>query len=128
MNLTKKYQARRGNKYGAKAVVVNGERFDSQGEREMHQLLLLMERGKLISNIRRQQTIPLVGKFKVKIDWVVFDHELQCDVAIEFKGYDTERWICVKQAWEGCAPLPLRVYKKQGNRIFMYEELKAFEK
>lgn len=51
------------NKYRAKAVYVNGERFDSKKEAKRYQELLLLQRAKEISNLRRQVKYELIPSF-----------------------------------------------------------------
>ncbi len=52
-------QEPRANKYGAKATVVDGIRFDSKLEAERWQQLVLLQQLKSISNLERQVRFPL---------------------------------------------------------------------
>lgn len=50
------------NKFGAKATIVDGVRFDSRKEARRWAELQLMERAGEIRNLQRQVAIPLMGR------------------------------------------------------------------
>ncbi|MDH5797080.1 MAG: DUF1064 domain-containing protein [Paracoccaceae bacterium] len=52
----------KGNKYGAKATVVDGVRFASMKEAKRWVQLSLMEKAGEIRNLRRQVAIPMIGQ------------------------------------------------------------------
>lgn len=60
---------RKGNKYRAKQVVIDGERFHSYAEYERWRELLLLEKAGEIRNLERQVRIPLqaIGGNPIKI-------------------------------------------------------------
>lgn len=55
-------QSRRENKYNARSVVVEGQRFDSKHELRVYQELRAEEHAGLIKNLRRQRPFPLMVK------------------------------------------------------------------
>lgn len=58
----------KGNKYGAKSVVIDGERFDSYAEYTRWQELKLLERAGHIRSLERQVRMPLMcGDTPIKI-------------------------------------------------------------
>lgn len=93
----------RRNKFRAKAVVVGGERFDSEGEYGRWCELRLQERAGQISNLERQKVFPLEiddkpvlirskgypngRRAKYTADFVYFQGNER--VIEDFKGYDT---------------------------------------
>lgn len=62
------------NKYHARRVTVDGERFDSQAEYRRYQMLLLQERGGDIRNLKRQVRFDLVVN-GVNIGYYKADYE-----------------------------------------------------
>lgn len=126
VDLTKAHQTRRPNKYGAEKVKDGTRTFDSKLEHEMYALLLLMERQKLISNVRHHPAaISLTSRVRFKIDFIVFEKKRQMDIGVEAKGIDNPRWRVIKQLWPDFGPMPMQVWKKAGNRLFMSEEIKG---
>lgn len=124
IDLSKRHQIRRGNKYGAEKVKDGARTYDSKLEHEMHGLLKLMERAGLIKNIRHHPAaIELIGKVKYKIDFIVFDIKRGMDIGIEAKGIETERFKVICQMWPACGPMPMQVWKKERNRLYMVKEI-----
>lgn len=121
--LSKKFQARRSNKYGAKRIEVAGESYDSKAEHEMHTLLKLREKAGDIKNIRRQMVIQLTRFVKWRADFVVFSIKKDQDVIVEFKGLEDARFRVIKQLIREFAPMPVEIWKKQGNRIYLDQEI-----
>lgn len=121
--LYKKHQARRSNKYSAKRLEVAGESYDSKFEHELHNLLKLKERIKKVSNIRRQVVIQLTRYVKWRADFVVFDEQTQRDIIVEAKGFEDLRWKVLKQLLPEFSPMPVQIWKKQNNRLFIAEEI-----
>ena len=125
-SLSKKHQARRANKFHAVKVKDSHGSFDSKAEREMHSLLMLMEKGGLVSNIRHHPPAVQLTRFvKWKVDWIVFDEKKKEDIYVEFKGKETERFHVILQLWPEFGPGRLQIWTKKGNRIFMYKELEG---
>jgi hypothetical protein len=99
-----------------------GDGFPSKFEAAIHQELMLKEQAGLFRDVRRQQTIHLAGKFRWKVDFIVFDVERGCDVAHEAKGVSGERFRAVLQLWSELGPMPLIVYyqTRGGYRVKEY--------
>ena len=55
--------AKRKNKYGNDKIIVQGIKFDSKREAQRFQHLRLMERAGLISDLKLQVPIPLIGQY-----------------------------------------------------------------
>lgn len=127
--LSKKYQTRRPNRLNnkAKRVEYAGRWFDSGFERELYQQLLLEEKAKLINNIRCQVVIEITAHVKWRADFVVFNLETNEDEAREAKGHENERWLVIKNLLKDLAPMNVKIYKKQGKRISIVEEIKKHE-
>ena len=121
--LSKKHQARRSNKYGAKRVEISGESYDSKLECEMHGLLKLMERGGLINNIRRQVVVQLTRFVKWRADFVVFDVKRNADIIVEAKGFESERWKVLLQLLPEFSPMVVQIWCKKGSKLAMTKEI-----
>ena len=86
-------QVRRGNKFGAVAVVVEGIRFDSKAEAGRWQTLRMLERAGGISRLERQVVFPLlvngvtIGKYKADFVYYWPNNER---VIEDVKGHQTE--------------------------------------
>jgi len=93
-------QVRRGNKFGAVAVVVDGVRFDSKAEAGRWQSLRLLERAGAIFDLRRQVAFPLlvngvkIGKYVADFVYThrVNDMEPPDGIRVieDVKGHQTE--------------------------------------
>jgi hypothetical protein len=122
--LSKKYQTRKPNKYGAEKVKIGTRTYDSKGECEFHGVLNLMERGGLINNIRHHPpALHLTGNVNYKIDYIFFDIKRNMDIGAEFKGIMTERFKVICQLWPEHGPIPMQIWAKKGNRIYMVKEI-----
>lgn len=88
--LLARMKPKRKNKFNAIANVVDGERFDSMGERRRWQELKLLERAKLICNLERQKSYPLEVNGRLvtiyRADYVYFDVASNTHVTEDFKG------------------------------------------
>lgn len=86
-------QVRRGNKFGAVAVVVEGIRFDSKAEAGRWQTLRMLERVGGISRLERQVVFPLlvngvaIGKYRADFVYYWPNNER---VIEDVKGHQTE--------------------------------------
>lgn len=84
---------RRGNKFGAVAVVVDGIRFDSKIEAGRWQTLRMLEKAGAISRLERQVVFPLlvngvtIGKYKADFVYYWPNNER---VIEDVKGHQTE--------------------------------------
>lgn len=122
--LTKKYQTRRGNKYGAQKVTVGRETYDSKGEHEMHGTLTLMERGGLLRDILHHPPAVDITRFvNYKPDFRYFEIKRGTIVYVDFKGLMTERFKVIKNLWKEFGKVPLQIWVKVGGRITMIEEI-----
>lgn len=84
---------RRGNKFGAVAVVVDGIRFDSKIEARRWGDLQLLQRAGEISGLRRQVRFPLlVGEVVIGhyVADFVYTNWIGVDVIEDVKGHQTE--------------------------------------
>ena len=85
-------------KYGNKEIIVNGIRFQSKKEANRYCELLLLQRGKIISNLKLQPRFLLQEGFKKngktykKIEYIAdFQYVENGKIIIEdVKGYETE--------------------------------------
>ena len=65
------------NKYGAKKVEVNGEKFDSKLEHSRWCGLLVAEKAGLISELKRQVPLILAPDFRIKRRLMITVHGIQ---------------------------------------------------
>ncbi len=111
------------NKYKAIRCELDGFSFPSQGERDCYQMLKFMQQAGEISKIELQVKSPLVAGISHRTDFRVFDKKLAESVYIEFKGHEDQHWKDIKKLWHVFGPGILRIYKGQGMRISMIEEI-----
>lgn len=105
----------RNNKFNAKKIVYQGEKFDSRKELERWKLLTLLERSGQITELRRQVRYPLQaaytngeGKRIREISYIadfvyrpVNEMGTPCDVVVEdTKGFRTEMYRLKKKLFE----------------------------
>lgn len=87
------------NKYNAKSITIDGQRFDSQGEYRRHQELELLQKAGVISDLRRQPIIELIPAFfdrngkkqraiTYRADWAYTENEQT--IIEDFKGFETK--------------------------------------
>jgi len=114
-------------KYGAKRSEIGGHSFPSQLEGALYQHLVFMEKGALISDIRRQPTVPLLTHPKWKKSWkpdfVVFDRANNADVYYEAKGFQTDDYLAKRLLWAYFGPAPLYVYGGSHKRLRLIETI-----
>lgn len=79
------------NKYGNKKVYVNNIKFDSKHEAEIYLNLKMMERGKVITDLRRQVPFELQPSFKMNGKTVRAIKYIADFVFVNEKG-ETEVW------------------------------------
>jgi hypothetical protein len=94
---------RKGGKYGAVKVTIDGETFDSRREAKRWSELLVLQRANVIRNLRRQVKYPLIGRdgpiltptgrqaFYVA-DFVYDEIRLGAEVVEDSKGYPTPEY------------------------------------
>lgn len=102
--------------------MVDGVAFPSKFEASIYRELKLGVDGGVYRDLRLQVSIVLAGKFRWKVDFVVFDVARGCDVAHEAKGVSGERFRAVLQLWQELGPMPLIVYyqTRGGYRVKFY--------
>lgn len=103
-------------KYGAQRTTVDGITFDSKHEAARWAQLVLMQRGRLISDLRRQVPIMLEGRDKplmsrtgrqmrLTVDFAYFDEALGLIIYEDAKGmptpdYNVRRAVAQAQGFE----------------------------
>lgn len=119
MNYGHGYRPINRSKYGAKKVIIDGQKFDSQKEADRWQELKWMERAGMISNLKRQvhfQLTPPVrepdtygprgGRKKGKVilekaeyvaDFTYTDNETEEFIVEDVKGFKTPEYILKKK-------------------------------
>lgn len=92
-------------KYGARKVTYDGKTFDSQKEAQRYAELRLLERGKVISDLKCQKSYQLIpnqydenGKLieravKYVADFVYIDKKTGQTVVEDTKGFKTKEYI-----------------------------------
>ena len=110
-------------KYRAKKTIVDGQEFPSKLEGATFSDLKLLVSAGVYSNVRKQVPVTLMVPLTVKLDFVVFDNELQEDVYVEAKGVSTERWSIFKRQWKKSGPGRLRIYGGSYMKPKMAEEI-----
>jgi hypothetical protein len=110
------------NKYKAKRTALG---FPSQLEERVYGELLLLAKAGHLNNIERYPTVHLVGKLRWKVDFRVYDVQLGQTVYCEAKGCEDGRFTAIKQAWSGCGPGLLRIYKGSKDRVWIAEEIEG---
>ncbi len=104
--------AKKAPKYKNKKTEHAGQTFDSRGEANMYDFLLLAEKAGELRDIRRQHTVYLTeARIGYRADFRVFDIKLEQYVWVEFKGFDTPEWMLKKKLWGVYGPGPLRIFK-----------------
>lgn len=101
--------------------------FPSLLEKETHDLLLLREKAKEITNIKRQVRIvldwPEHDRFATKVDFS-FDYVLTGTPGFaEAKGNEDSRWKKIKRYWKKVGPAPLEVFKGRYKKGFCIPQL-----
>lgn len=101
---------RRRSKYGAKRTVVDGISFMSKLEAKRYSQLKLMEKGKVISDLKLQPRFPLVAGITYVADFSYI--EAGAEVIEDVKGVETEVFRIKKKLFKHCYPhLNLRILK-----------------
>lgn len=115
----------RGNKYGAKKTVKDGITFDSKMEAERYRLLMLLERGGVISELTLQPVFQLVdpftkmGKKKRGIKYTAdFMYKQDGETIVEdVKGFAARDFSLRRTLFDAKYPdIILRKVKKDGGR------------
>ncbi len=99
-----------------------GLSFASKLEASVYDMLYLQEKTGQIKIEEIQSSVKLTkAQIRCIPDFRIFDNELKCQVWIEAKGFETERWLLIKRLWAWYGPGPLRVYKRSRNNIYLDE-------
>lgn len=110
----KQLQQKGNSKYGAKKVIINGIKFDSQKEGNHYLELKLLEKQGLIKDLRIQVRFELQPKYKKNnktirainyiADFVYFDKAKKKMIIEDTKGFRTEVYKLKKKIFEYVYP------------------------
>ena len=110
----KQLQQKGNSKYGAKKVIINGIKFDSQKEGNHYLELKLLEKQGLIKDLRIQVRFELQQKYKKNnktirainyiADFVYFDKAKKKMIIEDTKGFRTEVYKLKKKIFEYVYP------------------------
>lgn len=111
-----------------KKVEMDGRTFGSKAESQVYLMLKAQEQAGEIKDIRCQVHIDLLPRLGQKrmvyiADFVVWDLRMKCDVAVECKGFETEKYLQKKKVYRFTGPMPLRIYKTSWGKIGLEEEI-----
>ena len=102
------------NKYNAVKVFRYGRNWPSKLELSVYEMLLMMERGGKLRDLKCQVTVRFhtydFGKTTMIPDFRAFDIPLNEEIYIEAKGMPTPTWNRKKKAWAIGGPGKLFVY------------------
>jgi hypothetical protein len=104
---------------------IDGYNFPSKLHAAVYEQLKLMELAGEIRDIRCEVTLPIVGKLKLKVDFVVFNVNRECDEAHEAKGYEDKRFKAIVQAWHGAGPMDLIIWKGSYRRPSIWKTVRG---
>lgn len=114
------------NKYGAKKITINGEKFDSKGEFQRWSFLLLMQQQGKISKLERQVTFEFelnkVEICKYIADFVYFDQNGE-KVVEDFKGVITDTFRIKRKMMKAFHGIDVCLSKAAGDPITIRELL-----
>lgn len=111
------------NKFKAQRCEHDGEAFRSKLERDVYSQLQWLERGGLISNVRREQSIQLTPSIKHKLDFVVTDTKTGQDYGIEAKGATDASWSIKRRLYLDFGPFLVQVWRRLGKAVGIAETL-----
>src|ERR1019366_8995018 len=101
-------------KFGAKKVFLHGRNWPSKLELSVYEMLLLMERGGKLTDIKCQASVRFHthdhGKIWMIPDFSATDKKTNQTIYIEAKGYLTREWLRKKKAWAVGGPAVLYIY------------------
>lgn len=111
-----------------KKIELDGRSFDSKAESQMYIYLKSLEKSGEVKNIRCQVTLVLLSgpqnmRVTWRVDFVVFDVKINCDVAVEFKGYEDASYKLKLKIFRHTGTMPLRIYKGGWNKLVLAEEV-----
>lgn len=110
-------------RYGVKRIQVDGIWYDSQLERDYHQVLLFMQRAGEISDLEyHQETVYLTeSRIGYKPDFTYTEKGRK--VWVDTKGVETEIFRLKMRLWRCYGPGPLRIVKRSGNGFKTTKEI-----
>lgn len=100
----------RRHKYGAKATVVDGYRFDSKGEARRYTELTTLRTAGEVAFILRQVPFHLPGGVKLVLDFVIFWTNGLVTFE-DFKGVQTESFKAKRKMVETLYPIDIEIVK-----------------
>ncbi len=100
----------RSHKFNAKAVVVDGFRFDSKREAEYYRQLKILQQSGEVLFFLRQVPIHLPGNTRYVIDFQVFYTNGIVEF-IDVKGVETEMFKLKKRQVEDLYPFEIKIVK-----------------
>lgn len=109
----------------ATPTAIDGHNFPSKLHASVYQQLKLLEAAGEIRDIRCEVTIPICGKLKWKVDFVVFNIKRGVDEAHEAKGYADKRFLAICQAWDGAGPMDANIWKGSYRAPFIAKTIKG---
>lgn len=106
---------RAGHKYNAVKVFRHGRNWPSKLELAVYELLLMMERGGKLKDLRCQVHVRFHtydhGKVRMIPDFQAVDSATGETIYFEAKGFQTKEWLRKKKAWAINGPGKLYIYK-----------------
>lgn len=118
------FNRRKDSKYGAKRVTRDGRSFMSKAEGDCYEYLKLLEAEGEIRDLCCQVSVTMTdAALRWVLDFKFFDVNLGEEVYADYKGFETERWNILKKLWVFYGPARLRVYKGQGLRMKVAQEI-----
>ncbi len=106
----------------AKALRPGGLSFASKLEAAVYDMLLMQEKTGQIKIEEIQSSVRLTkAQIRCLPDFRIFDNELNCQVWIEAKGCELDRWKLIKKLWRFYGPGPLRIYKGHYAKLYLDE-------
>ncbi|NJM09711.1 MAG: DUF1064 domain-containing protein [Bdellovibrionaceae bacterium] len=113
-------------KYGAIRVKRAGLSFASQGEANLYEHLLWLERAGKIRAIRCQVSVYLTkAKILYKPDFSFVGVDTGELIYAEFKGFETPEWRIKRRLWMHYGPGRLQVFKGGGAALRLVEEIRG---
>lgn len=105
--------AKKTNKYNAKRVVINGQKYDSKFEADRGEALKLMQAAGEISNLKFQWPYPIiVNGVKVCTYRADFVYEQGGKVIVEdAKGVQTQKFVLVKKLMKAVHEIDVQLYR-----------------
>lgn len=116
-------------KYNAKKTKSHGYSFDSKLESALYDYLLLLEKGKEISDIKVKPNIYLTDANILMIpDFCATDNKTGEVVYWESKGIQTPTWRIKRRLWKYYGAGTLKVYGGHYSNLILLEEIKVKSK